>query len=137
MSYSTAAIRRSYTYATLGQDYLRAQVGHRFRMTRHISDMVELLQGAGDCPQSLLDLLKNEKRRFIAGYREVRESVRRIDDVMARWYTEGEEEHEEEGGEENEEEGGHEGGSRGLGSGLTQAMGWWTIDFLYPDSDTE
>lgn len=98
-------------------------------MTRHISDMLELLQGAGDCPQLLLDLLKNENRRFIVGYREVRESVRRIDDIMARWYPEGEEEY--------EEEGGHEGGSRELGSGLTQPMGWWTIDFLYPDSDTE
>lgn len=136
MSYSAAAIRRSHTYAMLGQDYLRAQAGHRFRMTRHISGMLELLQGAGNCPQSLLDLLKNEKRRFIAGYREVRESIRTIDEVMERWYPE-REVYEEEEGEEGVEENGHGGWSRGFGGGFTQAMGWWTIDFVYPDSDTE
>ncbi|KAH0611623.1 uncharacterized protein H6S33_010888 [Morchella sextelata] len=132
MSYSAAAIRRSHTYVSLGQDYLRAQVGHRFRMARHISAMVELLQGTGDCPQSLLDLLKNEKRRVIVGYREVRAGVRRIGDAMAMWGPE-EEDYE----EEEEEESVPEDGSRGPGSVFSQALGWWTIDFLYSDSDTE
>lgn len=135
MSYSTAAIRRSLAYVSLGQGYLREQVGHRFRMVNHISSMLELFQGTGNCPQSLLYLLQNEKRRFIAGYREVRASVRRINEAMARWGPEGED-YEEEQGEEDEEDSVRENGGRGGGGDIfAQALGWWTIDVLYPDSD--